>query len=312
MFTFAFRNTKNTKNTENKMKRKYRALFYIAIFITITSCSSAHAAKNLTDVPLPEVPIEIREPQARADYIIENFWDKADTLSLYNRDVVEQAFSNFISVFPIASDEARGRAVKKLMKKASDSKKDYSLIAEIADVYLYSTDSPIESEEYYILFLNEIVNSDLLDDDDKIRPAFQLENALKNRPGNIVADFDFETRDGRKTSLHNEIGSLSPDAEMLLIFYDPDCGHCRDIMDKIISTAEISDRVASGKLNVLAVYSGDDYDLWKEKASELPPAWTVGYEDATMQEEGKFVIRTLPTLYRISPDKTVIEKEAWF
>ena len=273
-----------------------RCLFGLIVAMMLVCAPTPCTAGSLPEIPLPSVPSELRDPQARADYIIEHFWEQADSLGAYTRQAVEQAFSNFISVFPIASADARVKAVGALMDKASASRDDYAMIAEIADIYLYTFDSPIESEDYYILFLREITASPVLSDDEKIRYAAQLEDALLNRPGNIAADFEFDTRDGRHTSLHKEIKSRT-----LLIFYDPDCSHCRQVLARLMAEPIDAD--------VIAVYSGDDRSLWEMTADQLPDGWTVGYEDGTLQEDGVYVLRTLPTLYLIGPDKIVVEKD---
>lgn len=278
------------------------------LFVVLTVAAAALlacSAQKRSEVPMPSVPAELREPQLRANYIIEHFWDNADSLSAYSRTALEQAFSNFISVFPIADEAAREAAVKNLMNKAQESHDEYARMAEIADVYLYSIDSPVASDDYYILFLKEIVGSPVLDDTEKIRPQFQLENLLKNRPGMVAADFPFETLDARQTSVHAEAASLADGQEMLFILYDPDCGHCRKVMDELVKDPD----VVNGAMKVVAVYSGEERELWQKTAAKLPSSWVVGYEDGTMQDEGAYAIRTLPTLYRIDKNAVIQSEE---
>lgn len=280
--------------------------FRYVVLLVLASLATVGQAGLLKEVPLPSVPSHLRQPQERANYIIEHFWDNTDSLGSYTREAVEQAFSNFISVFPIADESARANAAQALIRKVEKNPAEAALVAEIADIYLYRIDSPIESEEYYILFLNEIVNSPYISDEDKIRPRWQLEGALHNRPGSVVCDFPFETRDGRKTSLHSE---LSPE-KTLLIIYDPDCGHCNKVMKRLAANNGLSEAVARGEMKIIAIYSGDEKDLWTASAYKLPADWTVGYEDGTIQEDNLYVIRSLPALYVIGADKKVVLKDA--
>ena len=297
-------------------------LFFLILLIACgafrVSAQSDVIEQRLTEVPLPTVPDSLRIPQKRADFIIEHFWDSVSApkyqthgFSTYTREAVEQAFSNFISVFPIASENAHRLAFRNLVAKAENRPDDLAAIAEIAEFYLYTPDSPVESEDFYIIFLDELLKSPLLDDAARIRPQWQLESAMKNRPGDPATDFAFETRNGQQTSLYKEIERNSfPDCSYILIFYDPDCGHCRHVMDRIIIDERVNRAVAEGTIRVVAIYSGDDRELWDETATSLPAEWCVGYDDGTLQEESAYIIRDLPTIYLIASNKTVLKKEA--
>lgn len=287
-----------------------KTLVSLVLGIALATCGTAAATAPAGEVPLPDVPSDIREPQQRADYIIVHFWDNADSLSAYTPEAVEQAFSNYISVFPLASEAARTEAARSLVNRVAKSQSEFAMFADTADKYLYDPESPIESEDYYILFLNEIIKSPYLDDAAKVRPQWILEMAMKNRPGSRAADFSFVTRDGGESTLSAELGKLSgEDSRLLLLFYDPDCGHCRQVMNEIIANPRIAVSVSDGVLSVLAVYSGDEKDLWKDTASRLPETWTVGYDDGTVYDDAIYNIRTLPTLYLIGADGIVLEKE---
>lgn len=279
------------------------------IFLTFTAffCVWTSAQNLADDIPLPSVPADIRVPQDRADYIICHFWDNADTLSLYPRSTVEQAFANFISVFPHASDSAAVRAMRNLVDKASEAAQSAQLISEIADTYLYDEESPVFSEDLYIVFLKEFIDSQNIEDIEKIRPRSRLDDCMKNRPGDPASDFAFVTRDGLETNLLDQIDTAD-DASTLLIFYDPDCAHCRVTLNRIISDPDLARRAADKSLKIIAVYSGDDRQLWEETASQLPESWTVGYDDGTLQENDIYIIRSLPSLYLISPSKQIITK----
>lgn len=134
------------------------------------------------ELPLPAVPDSLRTASARASYLLAHFWDTMDFRdTLRGRDgvLVEQTLVNFLSVFPLASDEARTAGVGNLMRRAEADAPGYRLLAELAEKYLYESDSPMFCEDYFILFLEEIVRSRVLSDAEKIRPAYLLETAGK-------------------------------------------------------------------------------------------------------------------------------------
>ena len=182
------------------------------------------AADSIPELPLPNVPAVLQTPTDRANYIIAHFWDAmdfCDTFRSYNRNFMEQNFSNFISVFPYADEQAQRTAVETLLDKAEADSAAYVLLREIAEKYLYEPNSPMLSEDYYILFLERFINSTILGEYGTIRLHRQLDAARKNRPGMVAADFAYMTREGSNATLHK----TATDGDMLLIFYDPDCEH---------------------------------------------------------------------------------------
>ena len=273
-------------------------------------CVSA-ATDSIPELPLPKVPMTLREPADRADYIITHFWDAMDfrdTLHSHNMAFMEQNFSNFISVFPYANEAAHAAAVDSLMHKAEADSTAYTMLADIAEKYLYDLNSPVSSEAFYLLFLRQIINSPIMASNHRTtRLLYRLEALEKNRPGMTAADFSYVTRDGRQTTLH----STKHKGDLLLIFYDPDCEHCKEIMERLRKDTTLKRMVADRKLAVLAIYSGDDHDLWVKTAPSLPDSWTVGYEPGTMQENGSYVLRAMPTFYLLD-NKKVIQKDAPF
>lgn len=265
-------------------------------------------ADSGTELPLPVVPSSLRSPGERAGYIIEHFWDALDFGTderAKDKNFLEQTFVNYLSVFPFAEKEQQKEAVRILMEGAERNAEAYGYLAELADKYLYSSDSPMMSEEIYILFLEQIVSSEALDETHKVRPRAQLTAALKNRPGMKVPDFDFVTREGEERSLYG----IERAREKLLIFYDPDCTHCMQVISELKTNDLIKGLSSSGKLEVLAIYSGEDRDFWQQNADMLPSEWTVGYEDGTVQDEELYVIRELPTLFLLDEENNVLLKE---
>ncbi|MCH5335076.1 MAG: DUF5106 domain-containing protein [Alistipes sp.] len=259
------------------------------------------------DLPLPSVPSTLRQPADRAAYVICHFWDGldfSDTARSRERTFMEQNFSTFVSVFPHASDQARRQAVSTLLHKAEADAEAYALLADIAEKYLYEPESPVYSEEFYALFLEHFAVSDILGPYGTIRPRWQLEAVRKNRPGTIAADIRFTGRDGREGTL----GQIEA-PRLLLIFYDPDCDHCREVVSSLQGDPVLSRLCKSGRLKVLAVYSGDERKLWADTAPSLPAEWIVGFEPGLIYERGTYVLRRMPTLYLLDSDKRVLLKE---
>lgn len=261
------------------------------------------------ELPLPQLPATLRDPAERAGYLIQHFWDAMnfnDTVRSHNTDFMEQNFANFVSVFPYASEEARRGAVSALMGKVSADPEAYQLLVKIADHYLYDPNSPMLDEETYIPFLEEFIVSPLLDEATTTRLKHQLRFARLNRPGTTTADFAYTTRDGQRKTLY----TTHTEGLLLLLFYDPDCEHCQEVMPQVASSAVLNELVGEGRLDVLAIYADEDRELWKKTNAELPSSWTVGMDTGGINEKGLYSLRALPSMYLLDTRKKVILKDA--
>lgn len=273
------------------------------------SATVAGGFAQTPELPLPQVPAELREPSARAAYIIEHFWDAmdfADRTRSLDDAFMEQTFSNFISVFPYADESARRRAAVRVMTAAQTDREAYMKLASVAEKYLWESDSPLKSEDFYIPFLEHITASGPADDYTLLRYRYQLEAARKNRPGSLAADFAYVDRNGRSSMLRKTPAKGS----LLMIFYDPECEHCQDVMSVLRADSVLVRGVSEGWLTVLALYAGDDVVLWERSAGSLPAEWRVGRVTSDIMGTGRYVLRSLPTLYLLDSDKRVLLKEA--
>lgn len=263
---------------------------------------------QVEELPLPTVPATLREPAARAAYVIQHFWDAmdfADTLHSHNSAFMEQNFANFISVFPYAGEQACREAVSTLFAKAASDIEAYKLLSTIAEDYLYDPNSPMLNEDIYILFLEQMIDAPALGVARTVRLKHQLRMAKLNRVGMKAADFAYLTRDGKRARLH---GTEVKD-KMLLLFYDPDCDHCKEIMAKLKTQPLLEDLVANGRLSVLAIYAGWDSKLWKSTYKELPAGWIVGMNDGDIYEKELYALRAMPVMYLLDTNKTVLVKD---
>lgn len=263
---------------------------------------------DIEELPLPQLPDTLRQPAERAAFIIEHFWDKmdfCDTLRSHSEIFVEQNFANFVSVFPYAGQDARVRAVDVLLRSAQSDKEAYLLMADVAEKYLYDPNSPMLNEEFYSIFIDGFLSSPILDRYEKMRYDHQRDAVRKNRPGVVAANFSYIDRNGVRTTLH----STAAGSELLVVFYDPDCEHCKEIIGHLRSHPVLSQIVNGGEMKVLAVYSGEERELWDSTKNLLPEEWAVGYDTTGIEEKGLYVLRAMPTIYLLDGKKKVVFKD---
>lgn len=259
------------------------------------------------ELPLPAIPDSIAAPERRADYLMAHFWDAMDFSDERARTdtlFLEQNFVNFIQLYGYGSPRGAREATRILLERARADETAFRLLCDIAERYLNDPNSPMRDEERYILFLEELLRTPGLPEYDRLRPSWQLETAKKNRPGMTAADFAYVTRSGIRQRLHG-----TPGERLLLLFYDPDCEHCREILEQLHESRLLRQLLEAGKLAVLAVYTGGDRKLWDATKEAMPQKWSVGFDLDGIPDRELYSLPAMPILYLLDRDKTVLLKD---
>ena len=284
----------------------YLRYFLIVLCIAIGVCDAK--AQGGVEFPYPQIPTMMTEPQQRATYLLMHYWDNVDFKDMklvMNEDFMEQGFVNYLSVLPIVDAQTAEQSVETMMKRAEVNSVAYGKIANIAEKYLFEPNSPMVSDEMYIMFLNQILNTKVLSNVEKVRFDHQYKVVIKNRVGSVATDFLYMDAKG-------DIGSLYKfkAEETLLIFYDPDCDNCAEIIEKLRYNRELNAKIMSGKMRVLAIYAEENVELWKKELPKMPANWTVGRAVSKIKPLGLYVLRAMPAIYLLDKDKKVVKKEA--
>lgn len=275
------------------------------LLLSAFTCQAQSDAEE--DLPLPRVPLSITDYGERAAYIAAHFWDAmdfCDTARSHDERFMEQNMVNFMSLFPHADSTALAAAIDTLMLRASVDRTAFRLVNDIAEKYLSNPNSPARNEDWYILFLEGELRTPTLTTDERLRPTARLKTAKKNRPNTLAADFEYTTREGKTSSLHKTVAEL-----LLLIFYDPACAHCADILSSLRADTQICRLVEERRLSVLAVYTENDRPLWKKTKADMPAEWTVGIDESGIVDKAIYDVPAMPMLYLLDHDKRVILKD---
>ena len=279
---------------------------FIAIAVVLSVGVNCMSARSADELPLPAGPADMTTPEERAGYILGHFWDAMDFTDArlsHDRSFMEQNLVNFFSVMPHASSASVAEGVKGLMSKAASDSVSYRLVLELAEHYLYEHGSPMRDEESFIPFLEIAVDSPQLTEAERIRPKYLLEEAMMNRVGTLSADFEMTLRDGSKSTMH-EYGKGS---RMLLMFYDPDCRHCAEVIEMLDSDADFNGLLDRGALKVLAVYPFGEEDVWKSPMVKIPSKWTDAMAD--LVEVDIYSFPEMPVLYLLDESGKVVLKD---
>lgn len=299
------------------IRTAFLVLATLLLFCAESSCSYAQdnreknaETKVKKDFTLPEIPQILTGPEERAEYLAVHYWDNfdfTDTTLISKPEITEQALADFLNILSYVPSENAQKAIKGLIEYASSDSLMLIHFMELAEKYLYDPNSPMRNEEFYIPVLNYIVSSPKLDETQKVRPRFQLDRVMKNRPGETAADFSYTLSDGTVAKM----SSIKADYT-ILYFNNPDCEDCKRVKDYIKHSEVFNQMVKTNpipSLRILAVYPDTDIPLWKRGDY---PGMMINSFDAgqVITKKELYDLKAMPTLYLLDAVKRVILKDA--
>lgn len=292
-----------TITIQPEMRQPISPIILFALLFAFMSCKNTgpQSKENQERQPLsfttPAIPQELTTKDQQVGFLVEHYWDNfnfSDTTYIL-QEVTEQAFVNYIDLFPYAPNQVVENSVATMLDQAfAGNETMFDYFADLYDKYFYDHQSPYRSEKYHILVLEAIKNSQKIDDTRKIRPSTQLEWAMKNRTGEMATDFVFTQKDGTRTKL-SEINS----PYTILFFNDPDCRDCEHA--KLVFS-----HLNNPQIKVVAIYPYDDVELWR--AASYPKDWINGHASSVNEDE-LYDLPFFPTIYLLDSNKKVIFKE---
>lgn len=285
------------------------------------SCGGAASSRRQADTvsapaerrySLPLVPGVIAEPSERAEYVLDRYWNKfdfRDTTWLADTAAFEQTFANYMGVAGMVPRDRAAASLRDLFAAASVEPSMYRRFAEVAELYLYEPNSPMRDEELYESVLLVLLDSQVLDEDEKVRPRHQLWMCSKNKVGSRAADIRYRTPSGATGKLY---GLTVP--YVILFFHDPDCGMCREVAMRMDASPAIRKLIDAGRLVVLCIYADEDEQAWRSHVAQMPlQGWIYGWDKwQTLRTQESYDLRATPTLYLLGPRQEVLVKNGVF
>lgn len=304
-----------------------KSLLYLSLFL-LCACGqrggkTASREPATREFPQVEVPSMYTDPQERTFYAAGHLWDRfTDTTKVYACDSVTVngvpmeavesqmgLFATLIGQMPL--DEA-GKAVARLYDRAEAFERKYpdsnvfEQLSRLTKHYLYDPNSPVRNEDLYYYYVERLGQSDLIDNGYRMGYEWDARMCSKNRVGTPATDFSFTDTRGRVRTLYGVRAEYT-----VLIFGNPGCKACREIMEAMESTPQVAELISSGRLQVVDVYIDQEVDDWKAHVAEYPKAWINGYDHAyAIRTDLLYNVRGIPSIYLLDADKTVLMKDA--
>lgn len=241
------------------------------------------------------------------DSMIAHFWDDFDfeageeVIAYDSLDIIS-AMAEYVSYIPPRDADS---LLSNLMRRASQSKPVLEFFSMVAEVVLHDPNSPLRNDEYYIPVLETLLESPLLNEYERIAPEYDLEIALKNRIGTPANDFTYTLADGSAHRLHDIEARYT-----ILMFSNPDCPMCREIMEQICASPLLNELTERGDLRTLSLYPDRDLEAWHNHLDDMPDAWIKAYDKGQkITIERLYNLNAIPSLYLLNASKRVIIKD---
>ena len=263
------------------------------------------------------------DPAERATYAAGHFWDRfTDTARVYVCDsatvngvpmaAVESQMGLFATLIGQMPLDEGGKAVARLFDRAEAFGRKYpdsnvfEQLSRLTKHYLYDPNSPVRNEDLYGYYVDRLSKSDLIDNGYRMGYEWEARMCRLNRVGTPAADFSFTDTRGRVRTLYGLKAEYT-----VLIFGNPGCKACMEIMEAMESTSEVAELISSGRLQVVDVYIDQEIDDWKAHIPEYPKTWINGNDhNYAIRTDLIYNIRGIPSIYLLDADKTVLMKDA--
>ncbi len=228
----------------------------LKILIMISSLLAGFHAYG--QLPLPQVPATLTRPADRADYIAAHFYDEMnwnDTVMTVSENIT-QDWANFLSVLPHCSPDGRDSAIVSMVRSIPET--FVPVYADMADGYLFATDSELCDEETYLRVLRALSAHPAVSEAYKSGLKSRYEYLSRCAPGTAATDITVESPDGLSTCKLESLKGRSPN--ILLVFYDPDCEDCHAVLEELSAGSYWKSLVDSGQLMVVRAEITDEID----------------------------------------------------
>jgi hypothetical protein len=280
-----------------------RYIIPIFVVLTLVGCGGK---KSQTAEPQESSTTENISPAELLQQRIDHYWDdfnfeEGERVRELNREQLVYALSEYVSIIP---PEKADSLMRTLIRRASTSHDMLDYFATLCEIVLHNPNSPLRNDEYYIPVLEELVASPLLDEYERIAPAYDLEIALKNRIGRAATDFEYTLEDGSTGRLYDIKANYT-----ILMFSNPECPLCGEIMRQIASSQLLSALLEHGVLKVLTIYPDEDIAHWRKYLDNIPAEWIKGYDNGLLSKERLYNLSAIPALYLLDRDKHVLIKD---
>ena len=294
----------------------YRFAFIILLSSLLVSCGEKKqetgnadkaAEKKTPAFTLPEVPVMLQSVEDRLHFVVNHYWDKfdfKDTAYIHAPDITEQAMANYIDLLTRVPQVMADSCVTRTLENVSLEPKMLNYFVETLRKYLFDPNSPMRNEEIFEPVCRFVASYASADEATQSRARYDLKLIDMNRVGSVAADFVYTLASGAQRRMHDLRSPYT-----LLLFYNPDCHGCAEVLAHMKSSPVLTDAGIMKQVSILAFYPDEEYKVWENHRDMIPSGWINGYDkELTVLDRELYDLKAMPTLYLLDKDKKVICK----
>lgn len=296
----------------------YRFAFIILLLSLLVSCGEKKqetgnadkaAEKKTPAFTLPEVPVMLQSVEDRLHFVVNHYWDKfdfKDTAYIHAPDITEQAMANYIDLLTRVPQVMADSCVTRTLENVSLEPKMLNYFVETLRKYLFDPNSPMRNEEIFEPVYRFVASYASADEAAQSRARYDLKLIDMNRVGSVAADFVYTLASGAQRRMHDLRSPYT-----LLLFYNPDCHGCAEVLAHMKSSPVLTDAGIMKQVSILAFYPDEEYEVWENHRDVIPSGWINGYDkELTVLDRELYDLKAMPTLYLLDKDKKVLLKDA--
>ena len=318
------------KTAYSNMKKYIYCLFLATFSISTLSCKNSNRQKignaaqqspqteksvqQEPQFPYPKIPESLKDPESRKTFLLAHYWDEfnfADTALVNNSNVTEQGFVDHIALLADTQtnpDEAEP-SIGNLCRLMYPHPHARQVFMKLFDDYLSDPNSPFYNERLYAAYLKQMIGKYETDEAVRENFKFRLDLISRNQPGKQASDFTYYLPSGKTSTLKN---TQVHNNRLLLVFYDPECPTCHHLLQEMINDESLKRAVDANKLSILAVYTEENMEAWRNSLKDMPANWIIGTDKEIIRMRALYNIKSMPSLYLLDGNKNVILKDATY
>ena len=278
-------------------------IFALGLMSNVAMAQEQAAQTPSVTFPMVTVPESIIQPQERAKYLGEHFWDNVDFATASDA-LLEQGLIDMASIFPLLSADVMTSSMAAWVERAGAVKGALKRVLTLGDKYLYDTASPLYNETAYRSLLQSALVSKSIDKADKEPYQKQLVMLEMNNEGMSAVDFQMQLTDGSKAQLSDVKSPI-----VILFFYSPENLDCKLQRFRLTQAKLVNYLQRAGGVKIVAVCVEGEKSAWEKFVADSPAEWLHAYDAAgKIKGDNLYDLRTLPRVYMLDENKTVLLK----